>query len=133
LFYGAGIISGYAASKKLWWTNWGLEMVGESRRELLSSATPALTWRRGKTARRISQITFSGTGIRAHYIGIQKLCDTFFVIHTVHFVMFRIFLNIQQNAPSKTQHNIHYISGANSYMFRQQGAIIREFINNRVL
>jgi hypothetical protein len=30
-------------------------------------------------------------------------------------------------------YNIHYISGADSYMFRQQGTIIREFINNKVL
>ena len=32
---------------------------------------------------------------------------------------------------SKLDYKTHFISGANSYMFRQQGAIIREFINSK--
>jgi hypothetical protein len=31
---------------------------------------------------------------------------------------------------NKTTHKIHFILGANSYMFRYQGAILMEFINN---
>jgi hypothetical protein len=31
---------------------------------------------------------------------------------------------------SKTEHKTHFISSANSYMFVNQSAIIREFINN---
>jgi len=39
---------------------------------------------------------------------------------------------MRQLKHSKTDETIHFISGANSYMFRQQGAIIRKFMNNEV-
>jgi hypothetical protein len=32
---------------------------------------------------------------------------------------------------NKTDHKIWFIPSANSYMFRHQGAIIREFISNK--
>jgi len=34
---------------------------------------------------------------------------------------------------STIDYKIHYISSANSYRFRHQGAIIKEFINGNVL
>jgi len=45
-----------------------------------------------------------------------------------------MFLNInkmEELKHNKTDHKAHLISDANSYMFRHQGAIIREFINNK--
>jgi len=38
---------------------------------------------------------------------------------------------IYQLKYNKVDHRIHFISGANSYMFRHQIVIIREFINNK--
>jgi hypothetical protein len=38
---------------------------------------------------------------------------------------------MHQSKYSKTDQTIHFISGANSYMFRHQGAITRELINNK--
>jgi len=34
---------------------------------------------------------------------------------------------------NKVNSKTHFISGANSYMFRQQGTTIKEFINNKSL
>jgi len=31
----------------------------------------------------------------------------------------------------ETDHKIHFTAGANSYMFRNHGVIIRKFINNK--
>jgi len=59
----------------------------------------------------------------------------FYVIHTVHFLIFHIFKTHQKALIkyNKADQKIHFISGANSYMFRHQDAIIREFINNKGL
>jgi len=32
----------------------------------------------------------------------------------------------------ETDNKAHFIAGVNSYMFRPQGVVIREFINNKV-
>jgi len=39
---------------------------------------------------------------------------------------------IQPTKHDTTDHKSHFLSGANCYMFRQQGAIVRQFINNNV-
>ena len=75
LVYGAGITSGYIASNTWRWTNWGLEVAENSRRDLIPALLRHWRGRLRKTTRHFSQITFSRMGIRTVYISIQTFCD----------------------------------------------------------
>jgi hypothetical protein len=78
-------------------------MVEERRCDVIQAALRHLRGGLRKTTTSFSQITFSRKGIRTGYIGIQTLCNTFYVILTVNGLMFRIFLN-QQNSLQNTLH-----------------------------
>jgi hypothetical protein len=74
---------------------------------------------------------FSYVFLVAYSFCLLGICQ-FYVIHNMHFLTFHILK--QQNALNTIKHHkTYFILGASSYMFQHQGAIFREFINNKGL